>query len=115
MQLLLQKGVLENRNLLIIDEPENHLHPKWQIEYAKLLIEIMKKGVKIIINTHSVYMIQAIKHFSQKEENKSLLNKVTFYLAEKQKNGLSKIVDVSDDLNKVFKKLAEPLREIAWK
>ena len=37
LQLLLKNNRLNNRTLLIIDEPEVHLHPSWQVKYAEIL------------------------------------------------------------------------------
>ena len=113
IQLLLQSNILDDRSLLIIDEPENHLHPKWQVEYARLIVELVKNEINVLISSHSPYMIQAIKYFSDKYEIKE---KVSFYLAEAdEKESLSEINNVTDDLNKIFIKLAEPLQELVWK
>jgi len=43
VQMLLKSGVLHQRSLLIIDEPEVHLHPNWQIKYAELLVLLVKE------------------------------------------------------------------------
>ena len=47
-------NVIEN-SLLIVDEPEVSLHPKWQIMYLPLLLKIITcyNGCQIIISTHS--------------------------------------------------------------
>lgn len=53
--------------IIIIDEPEISLHPKWQIHFKKLLLEIFKgTDVQIIIATHSPYIFNNID--SEKEE-----------------------------------------------
>ena len=113
IQLLLQSNILDDRSLLIIDEPENHLHPKWQVEYARLIVELVKNEFNVIISSHSPYMIQAIKYFSEKSK---MNDKVNYYLAElDKKDGLSEINNVTTDLNKIFLKLAEPLQDLVWK
>lgn len=44
--------------VILIDEPENSLHPKWQIEYVKMLTELFYfYQPKIIIATHSPLLI----------------------------------------------------------
>lgn len=79
LQLLLENDILNQNSILIIDEPENHLHPKWQLKYAKVLVTLAKNGVKILIASHSPYMIEAIKRYSDLE---NLEESTNFYLAE---------------------------------
>ncbi len=110
IQLLIQAGVIDTRSLLIIDEPETHLHPKWQIEYARLLVELSKNDISILVTSHSPYLIQALKVFSDKEDIK---DRTAFYLSEKKSpNDFAEIYDVTDNLNRLFAKLAEPLKEL---
>ena len=97
--------------MLIWDEPENHLHPKWQIEFAHLLVKLAKAGIPVVVSSHSPYFIQGIRYFSNKEEMNPYVN---YYLAENSDNysGLSTLENVTEDLNQVFMKLAEPLNQI---
>lgn len=44
--------------LLIIDEPEIHLTPQNQIILARLLAACVNKGLKVLITTHSDYLIK---------------------------------------------------------
>ncbi len=83
LQLLLKKGLLTDKTLLIIDEPESHLHPQWIVEYARLIILLNKEiGVKFFLATHNPDMVSAIRYISEKERS---LDKVNFYLAKKSK------------------------------
>jgi len=46
--------IIEHNTVILIDEPENSLHPKWQKEYVKNLLDIFYLyEPKIIIATHS--------------------------------------------------------------
>ena len=112
LQLLLLSGNINSDSILIIDEPEVHLHPKWEIEYAKLVVELSKAGIPIIISTHSPYFLQSIvKHV--KDNNSEEFTK--FYFGESYHEGnntVSKFKDVTDDLEPIFKALAEPMKKI---
>lgn len=102
IQLLIQANTLNERTLLIIDEPEIHLHPKWQVEYAKLIITLVKNNIPVLLTSHSPEIIQALSAFSEKS---GIKDKTSYYLTES--NGVtSDITDVSEDLNKIFIKLA---------
>lgn len=109
IQILLETQVIGNNKILIWDEPENHLHPQWQVAFAEILVKLAKKGIPVVISTHSPYFVQGVRYFSVKHGIEEFAN---FYLADEQKNHLSILKDVTHDLNQVFSKLAEPLREI---
>ena len=50
-----------NKNsLILIENPEAHLHPKGQSELAKLLALTAQNGVQIILETHSEHIINGI-------------------------------------------------------
>jgi len=102
-QILSQNNYLNKNTVLILDEPEVHLHPKWQLEMAKIIVELVKNGVKIVVNSHSPYMIEALKRYSELEE---IENKINFYLAE---NGY---IEHQESLENIFEKLVLPIREL---
>lgn len=106
LQLLLQKGKLNSNTLLIIDEPEVHLHPTWQVKYAEILVRLSKEfAIPILLTSHSPYFIEALEGFSRKHDYEKLTN---FYFAEKNKDGLSsKIVDVNDNLSEIYSSISE--------
>ncbi|MDE6770767.1 MAG: ATP-binding protein, partial [Muribaculaceae bacterium] len=76
---LLENGWITNESVLIIDEPEAHLHPQWIVEYARVLVMINKHiGAKILISTHSPDMVAAIRSISERQK---VLGTTLFYLA----------------------------------
>lgn len=84
IQSLLQKGLLTERTLLIIDEPEAHLHPQWTVEYARIITTLHRElGVRFLVATHSPRLVQSLSLFASEEEEtaKSLL----FYMSEPTK------------------------------
>jgi predicted ATPase len=48
--------------LLVIEEPEAHLHPKAQIEMARLLVMLVNAGAKVLITTHSDYILNELSN-----------------------------------------------------
>ena len=51
------KNTLESGDLFIIDEPAAMLHPLAQKEVLKELLELERRGIKVIYSTHSPYLI----------------------------------------------------------
>ena len=69
-------------HLLIIDEPESHLDTANQIEFARLMARMVRAGVRVLITTHSDYIIKEINNLimlSQSFENKSKIVKKLKY------------------------------------
>ncbi|WP_367027459.1 AAA family ATPase [Methylococcus sp. ANG] len=47
---------------LMIDEPELNLHPDNQRKVAKLLVQLVNAGIRVVISTHSDYMVREINN-----------------------------------------------------
>lgn len=109
LQLLLDAGAINKNSLLIIDEPEVHLHPKWEVQYAGLIVELSNLGIPIVISSHSPYLIESILKYSSIKQVKS---KVKFYFGEKAENGFTNFVDVTSDTTPIFTALADPFRTL---
>lgn len=56
------KYVLKKGDLLTIEEPEAHLHPKNQRILVKYFTELINNGLKIMITTHSDYILDQINN-----------------------------------------------------
>jgi predicted ATPase len=106
IQLLLKNNRLNNRSLLIIDEPEVHLHPTWQVKYAEILVRLSKEfAIPIVLTSHSPYFIEALEAFVKKYKYEKSTN---FYFAEKNKDGLSaKIIDVTKNISPILSSISE--------
>ena len=79
--LLLQNGKLNDRTLLILDEPEAHLHPEWVVEYARLLVLLHEKvKLRLFIASHDSDFVSALKNIA--DAKKLEKNVVNFYLAK---------------------------------
>lgn len=98
---LLRKGYLTNRTILIIDEPEAHLHPQWIVEFARLLVLLNKEiGLKIMVASHDPDMVSAIRYVSEAE---GTLDNTSFYLAEQNGNSQTYTYkDLGNDIEPIF-------------
>lgn len=101
LQLLLSNNFLNKNTILIFDEPENHLHPNWQLHLAKILVDLSKEGLYIIVSSHSPYMIEALKRFS---DSVKLNDEAQFYLAK------DNAIQDKNKLEEIFNVLSEPFR-----
>ena len=51
------RHVAQPGDTLIIEEPEAHLHPTAQVEFTRLLAGAVKAGIRIIVTTHSEWVL----------------------------------------------------------
>ena len=47
-------------NVLIVEEPESHLHPAMQVEFTRQLAALVDAGVRVIVTTHSEWLIEEL-------------------------------------------------------
>ena len=52
------KHFIKRGDLIVIDEPESYLNPKKQIQLARIMAFCVNKGVKILLTTHSDFIIR---------------------------------------------------------
>lgn len=79
--------VITPRTVILIDEPENSLHPKWQKEYARTLFDLFYLyQPKIIIATHSPLVINGAELFI---ENSKIYKAKGFTFEIQQKEPLN--------------------------
>lgn len=65
---LFLRGVVKPGDTLIIEEPESHLHPKAQTKVAIALAQLVRAGVRVIITTHSDWLLQQIGNLIREGE-----------------------------------------------
>ena len=109
IKMLLQNGTLEENGTIILDEPEIHLHPEWQLKFAELIVLLQKEfSMHILLTTHSPYFVSAIEVFSEKYK---IDDKCKYYVAENKGNS-GVIKDITGNTNIIFKKMARPFQDL---
>lgn len=105
---LLEKGIIEENGVLILDEPEVHLHPEWQLKLAEIIVLLRKEfGLHILINTHSPYILNALEVYAKKY---SLVKECSYYLCSLV-NNFSTIKEV-ENTEELYTILASPLQTL---
>lgn len=100
IKILLENGRLEENTMLILDEPEAHLHPMWQNAFAEIIVLLIKElGVNVLLTTHSPNFMLALDAYMRKYE---ICEKTNFYQTEELDNGFVHYECVNDDLGKIY-------------
>ncbi|WP_407378190.1 AAA family ATPase [Megamonas funiformis] len=105
LKILLERNILKEKDVLILDEPEIHLHPKWQMQYAQIIVLLQKFfDLSIIVTTHSADFLAAIEYYAKKHKN---IDKCKFYLAKNEDN-FNTFVDVTKVTEEIYKQMFIP-------
>ncbi len=65
---LFLRGIVQLGDTLIIEEPEAHLHPAAQTKIALILARLVRVGVRVIITTHSDWLLEQIGNLVREGE-----------------------------------------------
>lgn len=57
------KHSIRHGGMLVIEEPESHLHPRNQVRLAGHLVGLVRSGVNVMITTHSGTLFEALSQY----------------------------------------------------
>ncbi len=60
--------LLEPGHVLILEEPEAHLTPETQVELTRQLAALVNAGVRVILTTHSEWMMETLSNIVRRSE-----------------------------------------------
>jgi predicted ATPase len=74
-----------NNSILLIEQPELHLHPKVQSILGDFFLGMAECGKQCIVETHSEYIVNRLRRRIVETPGKRILDKIKIYFVEKEK------------------------------
>ena len=105
LKILVSKGYVNENTVLMLDEPEIHLHPLWINELAAVICILVKDlQVKVVMTTHNPQLLMALEGYSR---NCGI--DMDCYNLALSESGVD-VEDVSGDLGPVYMAMSAPIR-----
>lgn len=112
LKILIGKGALNDKTMLILDEPEAHLHPSWQNLFAEMIAILVKElKVTVLLTTHSSNFMLAIDAFMRKYE---LYEVSHFYQTKKTKSGFVDYECVDNNMDVIYQDFLKYFSEMKY-
>jgi predicted ATP-dependent endonuclease of OLD family len=110
LKILMQSGKIDDRTILVLDEPESHLHPAWINVLAETVVLLVKEmGTKILLTTHSPDLMMAIDAQMRKHKINDMTN---FYQTEHIDDYFVEYKLVNDDLELIYEDFVKHFLEM---
>lgn len=110
IKILLERGRLDADTMLILDEPEAHLHPAWQNAFAEIIVLLVKElKVSVVLTTHSPNFMLALDAHMRKH---NIIEQTNFYQTSALEGGFVQYHCVNDDLGQIYDDFLQYLSEM---
>lgn len=85
-------------DIIIIENPESHLHPSGQVEIARLCAKASEAGVQIIVETHSDHFLNGVR-VAIKERVLNNNNALVYYFSRNEEEEKTEVQKIEIDEN----------------
>jgi len=100
LPILLALLTSEKGKIIIIENPESHIHPRGQVELGKLISLAAQNGAQLFIETHSDHILNGIRvSVKDKRIDKNNVNIMYFNKITSEKEQYSTITQINIDKN----------------
>jgi len=91
----------EEGQMVYVEQPEIHLHPRAQVKLADILANAAKRGVRVVAETHSTLLLTAIQTLVAKRELSPELVKLHWFQRD-PKTGVTEVTPTDLDESGAF-------------
>ncbi|MEG5046370.1 AAA family ATPase [Microcoleus sp. B4-C1] len=103
--------VAEPGQLVYLEQPEIHLHPRAQVALAQILVDSANRGVRVVLETHSELLLLAVQ--SLVAEGKILPDLVKLHWFKRRDDGVTEVSSADLDETGAFGDWPEDLGDVS--
>lgn len=106
LPIIVQSSMSNKESLIIIEQPELHLHPRVQASLADFFIKKASKKLKFLLETHSDYLLERLR-YNIIEGNIPTEDVAIYYIEQSEVEKCSTITKIDIDSNGQYSNLPE--------
>lgn len=84
LPILVMALLAEEDDVIILEQPELHLHPRVQSRLADFFVTMNALGKQCIVETHSEYLINRLRYLVAKSDDRKIADDTLIYFVEKE-------------------------------
>ncbi|MEI7587594.1 DUF3696 domain-containing protein [Runella sp.] len=91
-------GTITPNSVVIIENPEAHLHPRGQTEMARLICKCVEAGTQVIIETHSDHLLNGVRIYTKKSDTNFFKQvQIHWFQLDENKNTVVESTSIAPD------------------
>lgn len=100
---LVEQGRIEQDSVVLLDRPEQCLHPDWQVRMAQTIASLRKNiGCRIVLTTDSPLLLRGIQAYAAVMDES-----IHHYLMERGEAGRIRCIDLGPDPGRIYDEMAD--------
>jgi predicted ATPase len=111
LTVLVSLRTADNGQLVYLEEPEIHLHPRAQAKLADILADAAKRGVRVVAETHSSLLLRAVQTLLAKGDLDPELVRLHWFTRDTE--GVTQVSSAKPDANGAFGDWPEDFGDVA--
>ena len=106
LPIIVQSSMSNKESLVIIEQPELHLHPRVQASLADFFVKLATKKQKFLLETHSDYLLERLR-YNIIEKNILTEDVAIYYIEQSEAEKCSTITKININSNGQYSNLPE--------
>lgn len=98
LPILVSGLTIKEGGMLIVENPEAHLHGKAQSNMGYFLARMAAAGVRVMVETHSEHIVNGIRRMATMKDSQLKADDLSIYFFKKQEDGQN-IIEITMDNN----------------
>ena len=96
LPILIQGLIAPEGGTMLLEQPEIHLHPRAQADLADFLVEVSRRGVGVIVETHSEHLLTRLYRGASRTSRWTGVHVALYYVTRSEEGSQVTPVEINE-------------------